>query len=201
MNLLSRIGRWIRRFRHRCGYGVHSPSDFFLITSVIYESLPYYAYRKLAQEDRRTDLPHYRTKVNRLLFRLANFYHPATLLEVGPGNGASWAYLQSARTSAKTASVDGAGAALNKVCKAWGKVDFCHIGFTEHPQAVFEAVYPLLHAGSCVVVGGIYEADRKEWWQSLLADERVRIAFDLYDIGILLFEERRFKQDYVVNFF
>ena len=27
-----RLYNWCRRFRHRCGYGVHSPSDFFLIT-------------------------------------------------------------------------------------------------------------------------------------------------------------------------
>ena len=47
MNLIRRIWYWCRRFRYRCGYGVHSPSDFFLITSVVYEKLPYYAYREL----------------------------------------------------------------------------------------------------------------------------------------------------------
>ena len=37
MFFLHRIWNWCSRFRHRCGYGVHSPSDFFLITSVVYE--------------------------------------------------------------------------------------------------------------------------------------------------------------------
>ena len=49
MLLVRRIWNWCRRFRHRCGYGVHSPSDFFLITSVIYEELPYYAYKALKE--------------------------------------------------------------------------------------------------------------------------------------------------------
>ena len=62
--------------------------------------------------------------------------------------------------------------------------------------------YPYLHAQSCVVVGNIHEnKERKEWWNQLLIDERVRISFDLYDIGLVLFEEKRFKQNYKVNFF
>ena len=47
MNLLLSIKRpfiWLSRFRYRCGYGVHSPFAFSLITDVIYEYTPYYAY-------------------------------------------------------------------------------------------------------------------------------------------------------------
>ena len=39
MFFLHRIWNWCSRFRHRCGYGVHSPSDFFLITSVVYKNI------------------------------------------------------------------------------------------------------------------------------------------------------------------
>ena len=41
---LKRPFIWIYRFRHRCGYGVHSPFAFNLITHVIYENTPYYKY-------------------------------------------------------------------------------------------------------------------------------------------------------------
>lgn len=205
MNLFHRIGNWIYRFRHRCGYGVHSPTDFFLITSVIYEDLPYYAYKELERGNFPKNLPHYRTKVNRLLFRLANYYHPDLLVEVGTGNGSSGAYLKAARPSAEAFAVPKGHEDLESLCKEWKKcnrkVDFMHIGFTDNPNEVFETVYPLLSTQACVVVGGIHQANRKDWWKVLLADERIRIAFDLYDIGILLFEEGRFKQNYVVNFF
>ena len=43
MNLLYYLKRpFIRlsRFRYRCGYGVHSPFAFSLITDVIYEKMP-----------------------------------------------------------------------------------------------------------------------------------------------------------------
>ncbi len=45
---LKRPFIWLSRFRHRCGYGVHSPFAFNLITQVIYESTPYYKYKDLA---------------------------------------------------------------------------------------------------------------------------------------------------------
>ena len=62
MLLARRIWNWCKRFRHRCGYGVHSPSDFFLITSVIYEKLPYYAYEELKKSNSSRRLLRYREK-------------------------------------------------------------------------------------------------------------------------------------------
>ena len=96
MFFLHRIWNWCSRFRHRCGYGVHSPSDFFLITSVVYEKYHYYAYRVLKERGFPAYLPHYRRKVNRLLFRLVNYFRPKSLIEVGIGNGASIGYMRAA---------------------------------------------------------------------------------------------------------
>ena len=107
MLLARRIWNWCRRFRHRCGYGVHSPSDFFLITSVMYERLPYYAYGRLKEFSSTKSLPHYRKKVNRLLFRLVNYFRPTTLIEVGEGNGDAIRYMKEARTSMTSISLKG----------------------------------------------------------------------------------------------
>ena len=62
-NLFLRGWNWCCRFRHRCGYGVHSPSDFFLITFVVYERLAFYAYNLLHAKRKQVEhLPHYREK-------------------------------------------------------------------------------------------------------------------------------------------
>ena len=207
MNFVQRIWNWCRRFRYRCGYGVHSPSDFFLITSVIYEGLPYYAYKTLKETPLLKSLPHYREKVNRLLFRLVNFYHPTLLVEVGEGNGDSFRYMCAARPSMKSVGLKGLDkeetlCLLNKELLQEKSLDFLHIGFTPYYMEAFEAACSYLHEGSCVVIGDIYASEeRKEWWRRLTEDERVRISFDLYDVGILLFEGKRFKQNYKVNFF
>ena len=66
---------WVRRFRHRCGYGVHSPFAFNLITGVIYEKGEFYAYaplRSLRGEARG------REKDDKLMLRLINDRQPAT---------------------------------------------------------------------------------------------------------------------------
>ena len=51
---LKRPFIWLYRFRHRCGYGVHSPFAFNLITHVIYESTAYYKYEELAKAQKAT---------------------------------------------------------------------------------------------------------------------------------------------------
>lgn len=39
--------RWLLRFRHRRGYGIHSPFAFSFVTGVVYEQGTYYAYPEL----------------------------------------------------------------------------------------------------------------------------------------------------------
>ena len=76
---------WLRRFRHRRGYGVHSPFAFGFITGVVYERTPYYAYAELvALHPWWMRLPGFRPIARcRLLFRLANFAEARTVSLVG----------------------------------------------------------------------------------------------------------------------
>ena len=86
---LKRPFIWLSRFRHRCGYGVHSPFAFNLITQVIYESTPYYKYKDLAVEQKKLApqkdnyWKYESKKVKRLLFRLVNYIQPDTIVDVG----------------------------------------------------------------------------------------------------------------------
>lgn len=207
MLLARRIWNWCRRFRYRCGYGVHSPSDFFLITSVMYEGLPYYAYKPLKAASSTKSLPHYRERINKLLFRLVNYFRPASLVDVGQGNGDALRYMREARPSMVVVALEGLDKddtllRLKKELTKLKKVDFLHIGFTPYYKEVFEVAFPYLHERSCVVMGDIYaSAEREAWWKERTTDERVVITFDLYDIGLMLFEGKRFKQNYKVNFF
>ena len=92
MNILHPLKRpfiWLGRIRHRCGYGVHSPFAFELITFLIYEKTPYYAYQQLAEEQKRLSAQRGRgwnketRKVNRLLFRLINRFQPRCVVDAG----------------------------------------------------------------------------------------------------------------------
>lgn len=76
---------WLKRFRKRRGYGVHSPWAFSLIDGVILERGRYYAYdslNKLHPWPVRL-LKLYPLQCRRLLFRLANWVHPSSVLIIG----------------------------------------------------------------------------------------------------------------------
>ena len=173
----------------------------------MYESLSYYAYKPLKAASSTKSLPHYRERINKLLFRLVNYFRPASLVDVGQGNGDALRYMREVRRTMAVVALDGLDREntllrLRNELARLKKVDFLHLGFTPYYKEVFEVAYPYLHEGSCVVMGDIYvSAEREAWWKERMADERVVITFDLYDIGLMLFEGKRFKQNYKVNFF
>lgn len=206
MNTIHRLWIWGKRFRHRRGYGVHSPSDFFLVTSVIYETRPYYAYRTLQARNFSPYLPHYRRKVNRLLFRLVNYFRPETLVEVGVGNGSSIGYMRAARRAMRSVTLRGRDrektvGRLTACLADMRRLDCLHIAHTPFYRDVFTLSLPYADRRSCFIVGGIHESrEKKEWWEEIVADERTGVTFDLYDIGLVFFDRKRCKQHYVVNF-
>lgn len=207
MNLLLGIKRhfiWLSRFRYRCGYGVHSPFAFSLITDVIYEKMPYYAYHSLKKEQkkmvRERGWSKGTQKVNRFLFRLVNRMQPATIVEVGRPSVTSL-YLQSAKPSA---SYLFASNLSELFLDADTPVDFLYLNDYRNPELledVFRICAQRTTLKSVFVIQGIcYSKEMKALWKRLQEDERVGITFDLYDLGLLFFDKTKIKQHYIVNF-
>lgn len=209
MNILRAWKRpfiWLARIRHRCGYGVHSPFAFELITDLIYEKTPYYAYRQLAEEQKK-QAPHrgkswnFETrKVNRLLFRLVNRYQPQTIVDAGMLSASSL-YLQSGKASAEYVFASELSALF---LEAGAPVDFLYLHHDKN-CAFVEKVFDVCAARSTLrsvfVVHGIHSSRAmKALWKRLQNDTRVGVTFDLYDVGILFFDTSKIKQHYKVNF-
>ena len=94
---------WLRRIRHRCGYGIHSPFAYNLVTQVIYNDGEYYAYNPLRSRYR---LRGRRAKIARLLFRLANNTQPCEITVPCCLPEAEQAYMQAGCRGAKIAVGD-----------------------------------------------------------------------------------------------
>lgn len=201
---LKRPFIWFSRFRYRCGYGVHSPFAFSLITDVIYENRPYYAYRSLAIEQKKwikeQKWDRGTLKVNRLLFRLVNRVQPQTIVEIGYPSVASL-YLQSAKTSAEFLF---ASDLSELFLEPDATIDFLYLNGDENPDLLEEAFHVCVRRAtskSVFVIQGICcSTPMKELWKRLQTDERTGITFDLYDVGILFFDKTKIKQHYIVNF-
>ena len=207
MNLLLCLKRpfiWLSRFRYRCGYGVHSPFAFSLITDVIYEKMSYYAYDSLEKEQKKIveerGCNKGTQKVNRFLFRLVNKVQPATIVEVGRPSVTSL-YLQSAKPSAEYLF---ASDLSELFLDTDVPVDFLYLNDYQNPcllEEVFRVCVRRTTLKSVFVVHGIcYSKEMRAFWKRLQADERVGITFDLYDIGLLFFDKTKIKQHYIVNF-
>lgn len=197
---------WLRRFRCRCGYGVHSPFAFDFITNVVYEKTPYYAYQEIesrACSEQGTDanrINGHSKKVNRLLFRLVNRVQPRTIIHAGKPDITS-DYLQAAKRVAEyiplvPENIDELSSVLS--------VDFLYINWPDDflfVEKLFEYAIERVGSRSMIVIRGIYcSSAMKAFWKQLVADERVGVTFDLYDLGILFFDRSKIKQHYIVNF-
>lgn len=203
---LKRPFIWLHRFRHRCGYGVHSPFAFNLITHVIYENTAYYKYEELAKAEKQLEREkdkHWKyesKKVKRLLFRLVNYTQPETIVDAGT-LAASALYLKAGKERADyTAASD-----LSELFLESGvPVDFLYLHDYRRPgfvEEVFRICSARTRGKSVFVIEGIrYTPQMFALWKRMKQDERAGITFDLYDLGIIFFDKTKIKQDYIVNF-
>ena len=52
-----------------------------------------------------------------------------------------------------------------------------------------------------LILEGIYNVKHsKELWKEIVDDDRTGITYDLYDCGIVFFDKKKYKQNYIVNF-
>lgn len=81
------LNKSVRKLKHRKGYGVHSPFAYSIITEVIEEKLPYYAYRRMQRSyDKQAPVSY---KVACLILRLANRFRCRNVAELGCDGGYS----------------------------------------------------------------------------------------------------------------
>ncbi len=172
---------WLSRFRHRRGYGVHSPFAFDLITQVLYSPGEYYAYSTLDQQFSFWEraLHSRRLAVNHLLFRLANRWQPRQIWAPQAGER-ELSYLH--QGCLRSQFIDG------EKCSA---ADLLYL------SSPCNQALDCLDEGSMLVLD--YLTNNKKYWRSVRNDKRTRVTFDLYDVGIAFFDSRLQRQDFVIN--
>lgn len=190
---------WVYRFRHRCGYGIHSPFAFHIVRDVIYEEDAFYAYSPLAAEPAADS--GLRLKDLRLLLRLANDHRPRTGILLGKDTRGALRYLQAGRNSCRFLGTE-ARALPEKSAELPERLDLCYADRPEEWELAAGQLLPRCHGGTLVIMRGIHRGkSARRTWQTLQALTQVRVTFDLYDFGLAYFEERLNKQDYVINYF
>ncbi len=172
---------WLRRIRHRKGYGVHSPFAYDMLTQVIYSPGRYYDYTLLDAQFPGWNrlLLHRRMVIDRLLFRLSNRWQPRRI------------YAPHASKRALTY--------LRRGCQ---HADLCSNAPTNEADLIYLSApveNVMEHVGSeCMLVLDNL-GKNKAFWNKLLKNPRTKVTFDLYDVGIVIFDKRLQRQDFVIN--
>ena len=163
---------WLSRITHCKGFGIQSPTDFSFVNTVVNEHWPYYAYEHLGTFDTWK-----RRHLGLLYFRIANWRQPSTVYD---GVGVM-CYLK-------------AGCAKVHTSSNGERVDMAVVSLGEDVDAVLDRCVD----SSVVLVEDIKAFPDK--WKQIIASSRVVISYDLYYCGILLFDRKRTKQHYIVNY-
>lgn len=165
-----------------------------------------------------------------LLMRMTNYFKPKNILQVGEAVGFSTLYLAAYASDVRVLVLEEHPAraalcrsvfekhkagnislregaynnTLPQALREIGRVDFVYLDFlnsTELNTYVVEQCFPCLHDKSVLVVAGIKAAkEKKEFWKQLCFRPEVRVTVDVYEFGIIFFDKKLHKRNYIVSF-
>ena len=166
---------WLSRLTHCRGFGIQSPTDYWIVRYVINEHWPYYHYDEVGQGD-----DWLRQKMGRLYLRLANWRQPAVVVS----DDFSEYFKAGCRKAEVVNPVDFRGEWLELVRMDAG--------------SDVTSLYDRVDDQTVLVVEDIKHYPQS--WREIVADERTGVTFDLYYCGIVMFDKKRHKQNYIINF-
>ncbi|MCI7357333.1 MAG: SAM-dependent methyltransferase [Parabacteroides sp.] len=164
-----------------------------------------------------------------LLFRTVNFFKPKKLLQIGSPAGIASLYLTAYASDVKaivlekdTASAETTNWSLQKyhskvqLCPGdyeqtlpaalqdLGKVDFAFFQASQEKEKnrfYLEETMKHIHPDTVFFLEGIrVNQEMRALWKEICNRKDVILTFDLYQIGIVIFQPRFYKKNYVVYF-
>ena len=248
------------RLKAKTRHGVHSPFVYKLVDEVIYDFRAKADYtgienlrRKLLDDNRTitiTDLgagSHVNNnkqkevsalaknalkpaKLAQLIYRLAHFFQPNTVLELGTCLGLTTAYLAKAAPRAQIISIEGCpqtadvasenlksheidnvdlrignfDSLLPETLAGLEKVDFVFVDGNHRKEATinyFLQFLPKAHESTVMIFDDIYwSKGMQEAWEIIKAHPSVTVTVDLFWIGLVFFRKGQTKEDFHIKY-
>lgn len=191
---VQRYLHWLRRIKYCRGFGVQSPSAYRFIRYVINEHYPYYAYDELRKELPRLDS--LTRKRMELYFRVANFRQASLWLDFCERNDVIATYVGRGCHATQVRRITD----LRQIT-ADDRIEVLRICPTAGSEAVLEAALQQADDHTLFIIEDIgYNDTAKRMWQKLLESDITSVSYDLYYLGIVFFDRKRYKNNYIVNF-
>ena len=167
---------FLKRLRHCAGFGIQSPTDYAFVREVIYERWPYALYDELEAKFYGTSS--FMLKLSQLLLRVSNYAQASRIGIIGPLPPVMEAHLK-------------AGCRKSEIVRP--SKSPCVGGLplpSGSPPMQGERGEGLL----------VIATELNEQWQAYIRQEHI-ISFDLYYLGIAFYDEKRYREEHVVNFY
>ena len=226
MNQLKRIWIWCKRIRHLNGFGVQSPFAYSFVHSIIYKKLPQETRRRIKSQ--RESSPYYIThphpwRVEYLLYKLAVYNRPTfvifvekeftgSIFSISTGSICPcFTFIEKTlkiinqeniSSSGNIKYISGIQSSLQKKLRAHSSIDFAFVDLnTENSDSICDQLLNRCRQNSLLIIGNIHQNKKNiTLWQQLAKDRRTALSFDLYTVGILLFDHHYHQQQYIINF-
>ncbi|MBL0310884.1 MAG: class I SAM-dependent methyltransferase [Bacteroidetes bacterium] len=181
--------------------------------------------RKVADIERKVAV---KEKYGLLLYRLASYFKPKTMLELGTSIGISSAYLKLARPDAMLVSLEGAPNLLTIASRNHSQLGVKNIEFIEGnfeetlprfiektqqldlvlfdgnhtqpaTQSYFEQCLSRHHELSVFIFDDIhYSPEMNAAWESIKQHEDIRLTVDVFQFGICFFKKEKIAKEHFV---
>jgi hypothetical protein len=171
-----------------------------MIRYVINEHYPYYAYEQMDEEI--PNLNGRTRRLARLYFRLANYSQALFIISFASPTSAYAAYMKAGCRKTTVVEVsESTTESYEKLCVTHHPIQFLRISPSGNYRDLYEKALSHTDTNSIIVIEDIYQRhETKDFWQSVVKDERTGETFDLYDCGIIFFDRTRYKKNYIINF-
>jgi hypothetical protein len=88
-----------------------------------------------------------------------------------------------------------------KQCNEFQNIDLLRISLSGDYRSFLNSVLGNINENSVIILEDIYrDKETKIFWKELINDKKVGNVFDLYYLGIIFFDLKRYKNIYYVNF-
>jgi hypothetical protein len=180
-SLGKRLIIFLKRIRHCAGFGVQSPTDYAFVREVIYERWPYALYTELEARFRGTD--RFLLKLSQLLLRVSNYAQASRIGVIGNLPPVMEAHLKAGCRKSEIVQPP-------SLLPRGGEIsDSIIVSKDSLPREGWGGAPPLLIA-----------TELNEDWQAYISQEHI-ISYDLYYLGIAFYDEKRYREEHVINFY
>lgn len=199
---------------HRHGFDVQSPWAYEMVRDVLFEHLQYYAYASLGKLRGVFSADGASSQaMDEQLFRLANHTSPSVAIEFGSHISACYMAHPHSSTHCILVAPHISDSDINTLKRLGIEVkttshltsllspNLVHISRSvsaADSRAIYEWAKTVCDNHTLLVIDNIRKTNKALWRHIVKDDERATVTFDLANRGIISFDKKRVKQNYLL---